>query len=494
MEIYSRDQFVVQQKYVSTTDPISGTFTISCAASPPLLTASAGVLLDPGGTGNYPASLTCTQAISTPGNPVSVGYELTFTQFDTEANGDSVIIWDVYGTRLAFSGSALPPVLLVPGYRVAITFRADNDGNVGAGFALSWRRVTTAPSPIGAGDGFFGKSLRFDLTKGSLVSGFSGVGAMQQMGKYATALGSRNTVGGDFSGSWGYVNTVSGDYSSAFGGSNGVGGNYSNAMGFNNQVSWDHSNALGRSNTVSGYNATAVGSFNAASGNNSTAIGTLVSTAGYEGAMLLGDNSTFLTFTSTLATATNQLTARFAGGYRLFSNSTLTTGVSLAAGGTSWATISDSTRKERFLAVDGPTLLQKISGMKLTTWNYKGQRDRRHYGPMAQEFFSLFGKDALGEIGCDTLITTQDIEGLTLSAVQALVKENERLRVETQSFASQLAEQKTETQRARDEAQRARAETQRVASLQAEMNNRLHLLERAILTRRERVTMRKTKP
>ncbi len=141
------------------------------------------------------------------------------------------------------------------------------------------------------------------------------------------------------------------------------------------------------------------------------------------------------------------------------SGNTTPTGVQIGAGGTSWATISDSTRKERFLPIDGPELLRKISGMKLTTWNYKGQRDRRHYGPMAQEFNALFGQDALGPIGCDTLITTQDIEGLTLSAVQALVRENENLKTE-------LADVKT----------------------------RLHLLERALLTRRERVTMRKTKP
>ena len=121
MEIYSRDQFVVQQKYSLTTDPIAGTFTMSCAASPTNLTASAGVLLDPGGTNNYPARLTCTQTIVTPGNPATtpglslVGYELTFTQFGTEANGDSVVIEGVYDGRIAFSGSTLPPVLLVPG-------------------------------------------------------------------------------------------------------------------------------------------------------------------------------------------------------------------------------------------------------------------------------------------------------------------------------------------------------------------------------------------
>jgi hypothetical protein len=189
--------------------------------------------------------------------------------------------------------------------------------------------------------------------------------------------------------------------------------------------------------------------------------------------MILGDYSAF---TSTSATAENQLTTRFAGGYQFFTNSGLTKGVSLAAGGTSWGTISDSTKKERFLPINGPDLLRKIGGMKLTTWNYKGQRDRRHYGPMAQEFFALFGHDALGDIGCDTLLTTQDVEGLTLSAVQALVRENEQLRAETRYLASQLRE--------------SRAEMRRIVSLQSETDTRLHLLEQALLGRK-RVTLRK---
>jgi hypothetical protein len=482
-EIYSRDAFVVQQKYARSTDPISGTFIMNCKLnSPPNLTETAGILtlLNTSSKGSYVANLNCTQSIITPGSPSSVGYELTFTLLDTEANGDSVVIEDFYGGRIAFSGSALPPVLLVPGPSLIITFKSDSDGNVGAGFALRWRRVSVVPSPTGGGDGQFGKALQYDLSKGALVGGLNGVGALQQAGDYATALGYRNRVNGENATALGSFNIVggytsvalgsgniaTGTTSIALGTSNKVSNLYSTALGSGNTVRGFRSTALGDENTVSGDRAIALGHRNTASGHYSTAIGSEGSTAGYEGAMVLSDKN----LTSVSATANNQLTARFAGGYRFFTNSFLTTGVSLAAGGTSWATISDSTKKERFLPINGPALLQKISGMKLTTWNYKGQRDRRHYGPMAQEFFALFGQDALGEIGCDTLITTQDMEGLTLSAVQALVKENEQLRAELRD---------------------SRAETRSIASLQSEMQNRLHLLERAMLSRRERVSMRK---
>jgi hypothetical protein len=101
--------------------------------------------------------------------------------------------------------------------------------------------------------------------------------------------------------------------------------------------------------------------------------------------------------------------------------------------------------------------------MKLTSWNYKGQREIRHYGPMAQDFYAAFGHDALGQVGCDTLINSHDFAGVTFAAVQALIRENEQLKRE-------------------------------MAAQKADFDNRLHLLERAVLTRRERVTMRKSKP
>jgi hypothetical protein len=569
MEIYSRDVFVVQQKYNPTTAPISGTFTMNCAALSPNLTASAGVLLDPGGTGNYLASITCTQTIVTPSNPLTnlslVGYELTFTQFGTEANGDSVVIEDLFRGRIAFSGSALPPVLLVPGYQFKVIFKADNDGNVGSGFSLRWRRVIVDPAPTSGGDGQFGKSLQFDLRKGALVSGLNGVGALQQAGDYSTALGRankasgdnstalgvdneasgngatamgvNNMAGGDYATAFGRANmasgnyatasgrdnTASGNYSTVLGVSNTVSGRYATASGLSNRVSGDNSTALGASNeasgdystasgdnnttsgesatafgrgnivsgnggatalgsnnTVSGLIAMAMGASNTASGDYSTAMGNRMNTNNRAGAFMIGDTDP-LGQGTTNAGSPDQFVARFRNGYLLLtSGNTPRTGVQIGADGTSWGTISDSTRKERFLPIDGPELLRKISGMKLTTWNYKQQRDRRHYGPMAQEFFALFGHDTLGEIGCDTLITTQDIEGLTLSAVQALVRENEQL--------------KTRLNAVENENEHLRVETQNFASLQVDMNNRLHLLERAMLTRRERVTLRKSKP
>ena len=64
MEIYTRNGFLVQEKFRFTTaDPNASINTLNCAASLPTLTAQAGILKDPGSDSNYPASLTCTQTV-----------------------------------------------------------------------------------------------------------------------------------------------------------------------------------------------------------------------------------------------------------------------------------------------------------------------------------------------------------------------------------------------------------------------------------------------
>lgn len=121
------------------------------------------------------------------------------------------------------------------------------------------------------------------------------------------------------------------------------------------------------------------------------------------------------------------------------------TGVGIGKGQNSWATISDSTKKERFLPIAHAEVLRKIGAMRLTTWNYKGQHGIRHYGPMAQDFYAAFGDDGLGKIGCDTLIYSHDLAGVTLSAVQALIQQNEVLKQENNRLKRRLDRTERET-------------------------------------------------
>jgi len=85
---------------------------------------------------------------------------------------------------------------------------------------------------------------------------------------------------------------------------------------------------------------------------------------------------------------------------------------------------SDKNQKENFRSVDGESVLRKIGGLTLTSWNYIGHdpQQLRHYGPVAQEFFTAFGHDAVGTVGTPTTINSGDMEGILMIAVQALEK------------------------------------------------------------------------
>jgi len=97
---------------------------------------------------------------------------------------------------------------------------------------------------------------------------------------------------------------------------------------------------------------------------------------------------------------------------------------------------SDRDRQENFRAVRGEEVLRKIRRLNLTSWNYVGQEPTqfRHYGPAAQDFFDAFGNDGVGTIGTPTTITSTDIEGILMVAVQALERENDALKARLEAL------------------------------------------------------------
>src|SRR5574341_82173 len=188
-------------------------------------------------------------------------------------------------------------------------------------------------------------------------------------------------------------------------------GLYSTAMGVGTLASGTYSTAMG-SSTASGSNSTAIGFGATASGNFSTAMGYQASTNGHAGTFVYGDVSTAVAMA---ASADNQFMVRAAGGVIFYSSSGLSTGVSLAASGGSWASVSDKNHKDNFQPVDGEAILSQLAALPVTTWNYKGTDPAQRYmGPTAQDFHALFG------LGTDTTIATMDVDGVTLAALQAL--------------------------------------------------------------------------
>jgi len=215
-------------------------------------------------------------------------------------------------------------------------------------------------------------------------------------------------------------------------------GNNSIATGYSTMASGEYSTALGHSTTASGNYSTAAGFNTNAGGAYSTTMGSYVSTT-RSGSFMLGDYSTTSTLSNTIAN--NRFLARFDNGYFLYTSANLSTGVGISNGGSSWASISDSTKKENFKMVDGEDFLNKISEFKLTSWNYIGQNPAqfRHYGPMAQDFYVAFGYDGIGTIGNDTTIASADFDGVNLIAIQALEKRTSDLQKENKQLKEELA-------------------------------------------------------
>lgn len=228
-------------------------------------------------------------------------------------------------------------------------------------------------------------------------------------------------------------------------------------------------NVSGTASITTSLNGIAIGNNNSAEGDHSLALGSYarLSNTG-DGSVFIGDRSVA---TQTSGTAVNRFYARFDNGYFFYTNAALSANVFVGSGGTSWTTVSDSTKKENFKTVDGENVLVKIRGMKLGTWNYKfNPTSIRHYGPYAQEFYSLFGKDGIGNISSDTAIVSQDISGLNLTAIQALVKRTDELNATIESMQARIMQM--ENQLAEVEELKATMKANRIVMQAASTNTR----------------------
>ena len=84
---------------------------------------------------------------------------------------------------------------------------------------------------------------------------------------------------------------------------------------------------------------------------------------------------------------------------------------------------SDRNAKMAIVPVDPAEILEKVTALPVSAWTYKDDTSgARHLGPMAQDFYALFG---LGET--ETGISTLDSSGVALAAIKALAAENARL-------------------------------------------------------------------
>lgn len=101
---------------------------------------------------------------------------------------------------------------------------------------------------------------------------------------------------------------------------------------------------------------------------------------------------------------------------------------------------SDRNLKDDFASVDPTAILQALVQLPLSTWKFK-ESERRHLGPMAQDFFAAF--DGLLDLqGDDTTISPVDRSGVAFASIQALntkvESENAQLRAENAELRERL--------------------------------------------------------
>jgi hypothetical protein len=247
----------------------------------------------------------------------------------------------------------------------------------------------------------------------STSSQFATVGG----GRTNNATGPASTVGGGTSNvagassatvAGGNGNSAYGDFSSVGGGlDNSAGGAYSTVPGgYGCSANNDYSFATGRRAVVSG---------------------------GHDGAMLFAD-STDADFVSETA---DEFAVRANGGVRFISNSSTNTGVTLYPSGNSWAMLSSKSAKENFEAIDTVDILEKLAALPVERWNYIGNDPaEKHIGPYAEDFHAAFGLNG----AYDDHITTQDLDGVALAAIQGLNHKVTKLLARIEELEARLGE------------------------------------------------------
>jgi hypothetical protein len=249
-----------------------------------------------------------------------------------------------------------------------------------------------------------GASNNSSTVGGGYVNTASGEGSVVCGGVGHAASGYTSTVGG------GYVNTASG-YASTVGGGSGntVSGNYSTVGGgADNTTSGLYSIVCG------GYENTANGQYNLVFGHN---VNPTV-TEDYRVYFFDGNYSGML--------ALNREDADHP--IHVGTDGTNGNGAYLSAGGT-WVSTSSITKKDRFENLSDDFILTSIMGLPIEGWFYK-LTEERHIGPFAEDFHRVFGTGELNNPKVDKSLSSMDVAGVSLRAVQALMNKIEALEKE----------------------------------------------------------------
>ena len=315
-----------------------------------------------------------------------------------------------------------------------------------------------SPNLIG---GFSGNNVTSGVVGATIGGGGASIIPNRVTDDYGTVGGGRNNQAGNSAGpvddgahatvGGGASNTASGEHATVGGGSGNtasaqyatVGGGASNtASGLSATVAGGVNNiASGQYATVGGGRAnTVAGDYSFAAGRRARNTNT-----NHHGVFLFADSNDF-DFPSTAA---RQFRVRSTGGAQFVlgidgsGNPTRT--CSVVSGG-SWSCSSDRNLKENLTLVDGSKVLAQLSALPVYTWSAKGgDPSVRHIGPTAQDFYAAFG---LGHD--DTTISTIDLDGVALAAIQGLYGLVQEKDAEIAAMEAEIAALKAENAKLND--------------------------------------------
>jgi hypothetical protein len=271
------------------------------------------------------------------------------------------------------------------------------------------------------------------------VNGIGGtaIGANGQAWQWGTAVGSNSFVNNNYGTALGYLAVTEGNSAVA------IGSNVNFPDNVNDIFGADYSVAIGSHSLTDGIGAIALGSGAMANGVNSAAFGRFTKALN-DNSMVFGDShmKTWGFGMEVPSASTNIIEVKLPGTGTTTGPPPVTATVAYMDVNGNWSVTSDVNLKENFETINIDTLLDKLSTLPITQWNYKNDPMAKHIGPMAQDFFSQF------HLGTDnTKLSPIDPAGVALAAIKGLynkVKEDESKIQELQSTVAKQQQQQAQ--------------------------------------------------
>lgn len=115
-------------------------------------------------------------------------------------------------------------------------------------------------------------------------------------------------------------------------------------------------------------------------------------------------------------------------------------GAYLSAGGV-WVSTSSREKKENFQPVNGDSLLSKIHGLSIESWQYKNTNER-HIGPVSEEFVRAFDVGTTFSTGQrdNKHLASMDVAGVALCGVQELNRTIVELKANNEAKQKEIVE------------------------------------------------------